>query len=356
MKKIKSAIRRNMSRSSPLDKAVYKAISGGKRGKKKKQQKMRGNRAQSGLSLPMEMCSVNLLKAAGRDPFGMIDEVCIPYGNGRPSQKISSLIRGTGSIGVNGIGFVAVTPTFLNDSPVVFWTQSAYDETSINLTAPGVSNANNPSGYSYAYFDTTGTRNQGRICTVGLRIKYIGTELNMSGQVFGLYTPDRVDMEKFNTAIMGTFRETDVRNFGRQWVTLGSVAQEDKEWDYTSADGITDPLQTYLWSSGSISSFGYGVGSPVMAFMVTGVPASANGQSFAFELIVRSEVIGQSVQGLTTKNAVDIDGLGKVVSVVNKVPAKIATGIARGSALMAAVSEVAAEASTVVDVFSHLAM
>lgn len=297
----------------------------------------------------LEMCSAKLLHATASDPFSTISDVCIPYGSSRPSQKIHSKLRATGFIGTQGVGFVCLSPTFITDFPSIFYTNASFATSAISVTATGVVQAVNPTGYASSYFDVPGIVNQGRVVSAAVRVRYTGTELNMSGQSYSLYTPDRTDLTGFTVGTFGTYEETEIKPFGREWITLSSVAQEDREWDYTSQDGVSSVL-TYTFNT--TTSAIAGVGRPVMAILVTGVA----GQSFALEVIIRSEVIGENVQGLTSKNTVDIDGLSKVVSVVNKIPAKLASGIARTLAVTGAIAEVAASVSTAVDVFTGLAM
>lgn len=298
---------------------------------------------------PLEMCSARLLACTAQDPFSLIGDVCIPYGASRPSQKVTSLIRVNGNIGTLGIGFVSVSPTFVTDFPCVYYSSAAFTGATVNLTGAGVVSASNPTGYTTAYYDSSGYVMQGRIVNAAMRIRYTGTELNQSGQVYSLYTPDRADMQNFSGTSFGSFRETEIKPFGRDWTTLSSCSQEDREWDYTSPDGV-NAIDTYAWNPAASAI--PNVGKPVMAFLVSGVP----GESFYAEIIIRSESIGPQVQGLTTKNAVDIDGLGKVVSVVNKIPARLAAGAKRAAAVSLAIAEVAADVATVVDVFAGLAL
>lgn len=295
-------------------------------------------------ALSLEQCSANLLKAT-LDPFGMVNDVCIPFGNSRPSQKIRSLTRGTGSIGVNGAAFVAVAPTFVTDSAVAFMSTSAWAGGPIDCNDPNVTTINNPTGYATSYFDASGTINQGRVCSVGLRVRYTGTELNKSGQIYLLSTPDRVSMEGMNVTTIGEFAETQISNFDRGWHTISTVAQEDTEWDYSPASGVTTTATIYPMSAGVVSTLP-GAGAPIMAVYITGV----KDMTFAFELVVYSEVIGKNVQGLTTRNATDLEGLGKVVQIASRVPALLAQGMLRAAAIALAIKEVSSMSSMLVDV------
>lgn len=307
--------------------------------------KLGGRVSPKSQSINMERCSANLLKAAV-DPFAISDEVCIPYGNGRPSQKIRCLIRGVGTIGSGSHGFVCVAPTCCIDNRFVFYSSSTYAGTTMtaNSGTAGVVAVHPHAGYAVTYYDGIGSVNQFRLCAVGLRVKYTGTELNKSGLVYGLATPDRASMEGYTTHDMSRFAECRVDGFDRKWTTLGAISQDDIEWEYSPANGVQDLTSAlYPWNR-SLTASNNGV--PVMGFMVTGVA----GQSFAFEAVVYSETIGPSVQGLTSRNTVDIDGLGKAVAIANKVPAMLASGIRQATAVAAAITEVATMTKDVVAV------
>lgn len=322
---------------------------------RKRYKKKLGSRLspKSSTSFTMERCSANLLKAA-LDPFAMIDDVCIPYGNGRPSQKIRSLQRGSGFIGTSGVGYICVSPSCTTDNRLVsFSTENYAGSTMTVIAGTGVGSSVTTTGYGASYFDPAAAPyviNQFRLCAVGLRIKYTGTELNKSGQVYALSTPDRLSMQNYGLTDISKFAECQISNFGRGWTTIGCLAQEDNEWDYSPAEGCADTKFYYPWSGNLTYGTTPIVGAPVMGMLITGVI----GQPFAWEVVSYSEVIGPSVQGLTSRNAVDIDGLGKAVSVASKVPAMIASGVSRAKAIAESIAEVANMTNSIVGVTASM--
>jgi hypothetical protein len=128
-------------------------------------------------------CSSSYLKAL-IDPF-MLEggTACIPDLADFPSAKRLIISRGTFALGSLGVGFVLVSPyTFVNDAPsICYTTGNIFTGAGVSLsTNPGVALAAQNFPFVTADFNPTGY--QGRIVGAGVRIRYLGTELNRSGR------------------------------------------------------------------------------------------------------------------------------------------------------------------------------
>lgn len=125
-------------------------------------------------------CSRMFLSAVV-EPFGHHEEVCLPVGEALSSQKIRCFARGVLSVGLNGVGWLAVNAPFINSWGSLNYTTSAYtgsQATPIANSGIGISN----SFLIGSPVTTTPQTWAARHVVTALRIRYVGTELNRGGQ------------------------------------------------------------------------------------------------------------------------------------------------------------------------------
>ena len=118
---------------------------------------------------------------------------CVPSFPARPSFKVHSRINGTFSIGTAGVGYIGVAPCVSNSQRCIYYTGSTFTGTTLMVSGTGVNaitNTSNPyaSGAFVPASQATDAMTA-RIISVGLRIRYTGTELNRGGIVYGLVHP-----------------------------------------------------------------------------------------------------------------------------------------------------------------------
>jgi hypothetical protein len=130
-------------------------------------------------------CSQTYLKALV-DPFMLEGGMaCIPDEFDFPSTKRLVISRGTFNAGTQGIGFLLAAPNcFVNDAPSVIGTIATYNGAAVQSTLTsgitGVGTVAQNFPFASASFGNTGF--SGRWVGVGVRIRYLGTELNRSGR------------------------------------------------------------------------------------------------------------------------------------------------------------------------------
>jgi hypothetical protein len=229
-----------------------------------------------------------------RDPFdGPLS--CVPSSfPPLPSFKTRVFSRGTLTIGTNGYGFVIVNPQafMVNDETSVFFSGSTYTGTgfpaAVNTT--GTSNASSNSPFSAADLGENPASAQFRIVSVGVRTWYIGTELNLSGQMIGLRQPD-------NDSVLGLL-VADVLGFdsARRVTTTSERVPLEVMWIPTQPRDLE-------YTSEVDTSF------PCMGVLASGVAQSF----YAFEVYATAEFIGRNVTGKSPSHA-DPSGFAAVLT------------------------------------------
>ncbi len=251
---------------------------------------------------------------------------CVPTIPARPSQKVASRQIGTYTIGSAGTGFVAIAPTVVNYAVSIFSTTAGYSSVSISCTPGTVTKSNitnNP--YPIASFIAGGSSIDasimGRIVSVGLRVRYIGTELNRGGMLMALVEPNHGSIDSYSQTDLTAYRECIRRPVTRNWTTIVAAAIDFKEQIYPDTNewlsitpngpNVAQLESTYPFSNGSNLSGSPTTGAPIMVILTTGTP----GNTFEFEVIHHLELIGKPVQSLATPSHSDQEGLSRMIEV-----------------------------------------
>lgn len=292
---------------------------------KRKSQKQK----QQGGGLELTECSARYAIAIS-DPWSpRAVGSCVPTYPSRPSYKVRGFLRGVATVGTNGYGFVAIAPTLANDTPCAYFSTSTFNSTSLTLAVStamaGTASANM---INLPYNRTTLTTNAsanglpaaiGRIVTSGLSIKYIGTELNRSGNVVCFVDPDHGNCngKSYNDIISRSETEISTPGSDRDkcWVSIyGQNPIETSYPDIAASLSFAEVAlrTTYPFSSleaistAAAADSGYGA-IPMIAWF-TGVA----GQTFQFEVVSHVEYIGQNAEAYVSPNIVDPDGFNLV--------------------------------------------
>lgn len=289
-------------------------------------------------------------------PFdSRVSQVCIPRPPATRSFKVTGFIRGTGAIGGNGVGFVAIAPCLSNDLPCLYYTTGAYSPSFTsqppNDLAPGNTTSANggtlyPANldminlpYSSAQLSNpvTGTTTaiSGRIVSSSLRVFYTGTTLNEAGQYFGYSDPEGTNVlggahttisagTGYTTGALGQKDATEIikvtKNAEMRLIRLGVDPNMD---DYPRANNTT-ARKNYPFCAGEVYTLAgvsdYGAANAVV--MITGIAL----QPFYFEMITHAEYIGPGVtQGLLSETNSDAVGYDAVKNVLNHAQREVAT-------------------------------
>jgi len=253
---------------------------------------------------------------------------CIPIFPSRPSQKITARKRGTFSAGTTGFGYIAVAPTIMRDFASIFTTTQFFEQSTINATTASVLGQLLGAFETLPYnrvdclpvSDTMPASVAGRIISYGIRVRYIGTELNLGGSMCLYVDPGHGNLNSFDYASLSSRSEAINLSVSRQWSETVIFSFDTIETEYpqslvavpNSSIRVLFPL-----SSGealTVSSLDDLTGAVPLVVAVSGATVGA---TFEYELIAHVEYIGSPTQSAQTVSHVDLDGMSKVQNSAN---------------------------------------
>jgi hypothetical protein len=224
------------------------------------------------------------------------------------------------------MGYIAIAPTCTNNLASIYVTDSTFAGTTLSAGAVGTSALfNTANAYASGAFIPASSSTDGmvgRIVAVGLRVRYIGSELNRSGLVYGLVHPAHASLHSYTIPNMTAYRECIRRPVSRAWTTLVASAVNFDESTYPDVSDLialgTSPYNqaqleaTFPFSTGSsVTSSNPNLGAFIMAFAVTGT----EGNLYEWELITHQELIGSQVQNAVSPSHSDQVGLSHIIEV-----------------------------------------
>lgn len=252
-------------------------------------------------------CSQLYLRAVA-DPFGVEGgKACVPDLIDKPSFKCLQVARGTFAAGTGGIGFIIATAHQPTSGGVVWASDSTFSGTTIpNTTAfAGTIVTNNfnsnfvPTQFGIGLLDY-------RPVGAGLRIRYLGTELNRSGRVIPFRTYGQFPPTHLGGASAANFLvrpEVPSMAVDREWVTTTWIPM-----------GMTD--FNYNTLLGTVPVAGTPGNSTDLAFWVDG---TAPGNAFEWELYTHFEIASEdgeiSPTGITPSHS-DVPGMSAIRNVM----------------------------------------
>jgi len=331
----------------PKNKNINNKSKGKPKGKSPK--KSSSNRPQPS-SLPgMSMCAAKYAIACVNPWSPSAQGACVPSAPARPSHKVTAYVRGTATIGQNGVGFVAVAPALSNDSGTVWYTTGDFLGNSITAVIPGATGvipAAHNGVYSASQLDSEDAEGlvdaTGRMVSVGLSLQYTGTELDLGGSLSCFTDPDHQSINTFTSTDFDSRIQTDysVASSSRTKCWLLAHGQTPHELDYTESandesPAITSIRRIYPFSDGKPLGFDNAdelrTGAVIMGSLITGTPLS----TYRFEVVYHMEFIGRVTQTNQTPGFADVDGLGLCQSALGNLPAaKVASPRKSMSVLM----------------------
>jgi len=217
------------------------------------------------------------------------------------SKKSRVWSKGTFATGTTGLGFIVVDPlsAAVSDLTSVYSSSSAYAGNFISAAAAaGVVAGTSNSEYVKAQIGANAAVAQCRVVSSGVRIRYIGTELNRGGQIVGLIEPTHDSLGGAVFAdVNAQERSRLIPVLDRNWVTLTYFPVQKRESDFqTDVDPATRPLPAWF-----------------MAFAVNAASAGTP-LTYEYEHFTNLEYTGRSVRGLTPSH-VDYVGYSAVHAV-----------------------------------------
>lgn len=316
--------------------AKSRTARGSNQSQKQKIQNRPKTRTAGGVTVHMSQCADEYLRAL-TVPFSTA-KACIPDTICMPSMKTKTTARGTFATNAAGFGFIAINPWSMVHSDVtttangtaspVVASNSSYANTFVpqrfDSTVTDVAYTASNSIFSRTQLTNTGAdRKQFRLVGCGLRVRYIGTELNRAGRLVMFRsrnnTPPPGTYNLDNTLRDNYFHTSAV---DRQWkeITYFPSRTEDISYGYYDDPSTATTVEDYR----------------IMACLVNGLASS----NMEFEVDALFEIVGGFyAEGITTTPShSDPTGMGAIMSAIPN------TLKATGSALYGAVASGARKA------------
>jgi hypothetical protein len=149
---------------------------------------------------------------------------------------------------------------------------------------------------------------------IGLRVRYIGTQLNMRGRLATIQTPDHEDISSMFATTYNNFDQTKLFPVTKNWVMQSWSPSDSDEVDLSSLTVVTATPGDPPPNEGQVP---YPIGAIFNYSSIAG-----EGFSFEYEVVAIHEVCGSSARG-ATKSVTDPVGFEAILSSVDTVGKKV---------------------------------
>jgi len=168
----------------------------------------------------------------------------------------------------------------------------------LNSATAGVNAVSPNSDYVSTSF---GVALQCRLVSMGLRVRYSGTELNRGGRVILLEDPEHASLSGTNLATLLANEKAKEHRVGENWITLCTTGPTmPQEYDY-------QPTATFPLTN-----------STPLHYLAAYIRSAAVQQVFDVEFFWNWEIIGNNARGKTMSEADDA-GVGVVLGAIKSV-------------------------------------
>lgn len=242
------------------------------------------------------------------DPFRKDLSPCVPYGVSLRSQKICVFAEGSFMTGTTGYGGITVYGNLVSDYTCATVTKASY--TTAGLPTYGENYTENASFVNSPFVSSDLQANSGvelRLCSLGVRVRYVGTELNRGGLRFALQHPEHLSVEGLNDTAISSFDFRQIDGQTRDWTAVVYTPLRQNDYNFTSVP------------TGNTSIF------PFMGILVQSADASTPAP-FEYQVVAHFEAIGSKARGKTISNS-DPTGTMKVVSAMSQGPPGLSTAV-----------------------------
>jgi hypothetical protein len=209
---------------------------------------------------------------------------CVPSFPSFPSMKIRSFARFTTHVGSTGVGWAIAKGDCANNVSTVHYTDTGYlgTESTAITTGGGTGLFDAVTNNSYSTTEFGKDLLQQRLVSLGLRIRYVGTELNRSGRVSMVEHPTHDSWNAISVIGVKQFDNATSNDFGRSWHMV--------TWQ---------PINAIEMQYNDTASSPYDSGAYPLVIAYTGVA----GQAVEVEVMLHHELTGRTARAKTTNTA-----------------------------------------------------
>jgi hypothetical protein len=237
------------------------------------------------------------------NPFDTEAGACVPVLPCLDSAKRKIFVRGTGYVQPNGFGCINAATSLCADGNAVSVTTGAGTGNSINTTTT----ANYAPNSELIQSNFTEQLVQGRVVGCGIRVRYTGKAIDMSGTIYALEEPSHLNTSAYNVAKMEAFDKVKKVPFGRDWVVA--------TWQPVL------PAE-YAFSTNAYCSPYSEPNAPLIIMMQTQANTGNEVLSFEWEYFLHYESIGSSARGKSASHMAPIAG-PNVMAALSKAPSRM---------------------------------
>jgi len=250
-------------------------------------------RQSAGQPLHLSTCALNYARALANPFTGPL--ACVPSFPALLTRKMKCYAKGVlQTSNTTGVGFIYCDPSSFvaSDSANNSYSSATYTGTTFSLVGVGTNLFVSNSEYVQAQFGLSALLNQYRVVSFGIRIRYVGTELDRGGQIIGFCDPNHIALTGRNVADLDGEIESKRFPVDRNWITVlyRPVFAQDTDFSYSMV-----PL-------GNATNY--------IGFILVAASATTP-LSFEFEVYGNFEIVGRNVRG-KTPSEVDFAGYGAV--------------------------------------------
>jgi predicted enzyme related to lactoylglutathione lyase len=226
---------------------------------------------------------------------------CVPISPTVLSRKLRVFSKGEFRTGTSGVGFIVADPSsaIANDITTVNYSLANYAGTIIGgFFDVGVVLTRTNSDYINTAFGTGASKAQYRVVSAGLRVRYIGTNLNMGGTIIAFVDPTSSSIVGRSASDLRAEMTSRRLPVNREWSTILWRPVLINDYSFTTNAPST--------------AAGSGVWGP-MGFLIES-PDSTISMLYEYEFSVVLEVNGRDIRGQTVTKS-DVVGQTAIASV-----------------------------------------
>jgi len=242
------------------------------------------------------------------DPYRKDLAPCVPSGIALRSQKVCVFSEGSFLTGTAGWGGITIYGALCNNATATTCTTATYS--GFGLPTLGDAGTFN-TGFTNSPFSTIDlAANSGvelRLCSLGVRVRYVGTELNRGGLRYAIQHPEHLSVEGLTAPDIAAFDFRQIDNQTRDWTSV--VYTPLRHADYSFTDNPS----------------GFSTNVPVLGILCESA-STAIICPFEFQVVAHYEAIGAKARGKTVSNS-DINGTLKALSAVSQGPPGLSTAV-----------------------------
>lgn len=247
------------------------------------------------------------------DPFSGPTEACLPVTPSISSRKVRTFVRGQLVTGTNGYGFLTAQPLASNDGNLIsgsVGTAACYSSSAafagfgipvLNTGVTGVVAYNHNGDYSASQFSAQLA--QVRLVSMGMRIRWAGTEFSRGGRIILYEDPEHADWSQTGISLSQLLANEKSREF-----------KVSEDWTTLCHSGPVMPSE-YDFAPTPFGPFG---ASSTPAHYLLALVQAANSSGLDFEVYWNWEISGRNVRGKSRSDADDL-GFTTVSSAIRNV-------------------------------------